>query len=108
MTEKAGAEDFLERWCAAGDEEELREVLLREERFLKFTLRRDRDGDRFIGERLRDLDLPEDCVIPVIRRDGDLFAPDGTTELREGDQLSIIGEPDDIEELREEYSGQEK
>lgn len=101
MTEKAGAEDFLDRWRAASDEEELREVLLREECFLKIRLSPDRHDGRFIGKRVDELDLPEDCVIPLIRRDGDLMAPGADTELKDGDRLYIIGEPDDIGDLRE-------
>lgn len=101
LTEKAGEEKFVERWCAAEDEEELREVLLREDHVVKLTLGSDRHADRFIGRRVGELDLPEGCRLPVIRREGDLLAATEDTPLREGDRLYIIGEPDDLKDLDE-------
>jgi len=68
---------------------------------VKLTLGSDRHADRFIGRRVGELDLPEGCRLPVIRREGDLLAATEDTPLREGDRLYIIGEPDDLKDLDE-------
>jgi trk system potassium uptake protein TrkA len=47
-----------------------------------------------IGLALKDLSLPNNCVISGIIRDGDLILPRGTTILEEGDEiLALVDEP---------------
>jgi trk system potassium uptake protein TrkA len=47
-----------------------------------------------IGKVLKDLQLPNNCVISGIIRHGDLVLPRGTTILEEGDEiLALVDEP---------------
>jgi Kef-type K+ transport system membrane component KefB/Trk K+ transport system NAD-binding subunit len=53
-----------------------------------------------IGARVRDLRLPGDCLLLSIRRAGELLIPRGNTRLAYGDRLTILGDLDDVEDLR--------
>ncbi len=48
------------------------------------------------GERLSTLGLGN-CVVVAIRRGGDLITPRGSTEIRAGDVLTILGEKEDLD-----------
>jgi len=58
----------------------------------------------FLGERLRELQLPPGCLIAVVRRDEMTFVPDGNTVFKEDDRLTVIGEPKAIQELYADYT----
>lgn len=92
---------FLERWKKAEDKEALRHLILRDERFISFTLRSDNQTKEMIGKEIKDLDLPGESLISMLKRDGNIKIPHGSTQLNEGDRLLIVGEQDDIKELKE-------
>jgi mannitol/fructose-specific phosphotransferase system IIA component (Ntr-type) len=97
---------FLDAWQSAEDETELREVLLRHERYVSLELKRSASTEAFIGKTLKEIhpDLPKSSLIALVRRKGDAIIPHGDTELREGDRITIIGNPEDIRELYEKHS----
>jgi amino acid transporter/mannitol/fructose-specific phosphotransferase system IIA component (Ntr-type) len=95
--------EFMKQWLGAGDEQELKEVLLRDERFLSLTVTADGPTEAFIGRPLREIDIPEACLVAMIRRSGDILVPRGNTVLREGDRLTVIGEPKGLESVRKRY-----
>lgn len=94
--------DFEERWLNAGDMADLREILLRDERFINVTVKKGSKTEEIIGKKIMDLDLllPGESLITMIRRDGEIIFPHGNTMIREFDELSIIGEKTDIEEIK--------
>ena len=94
---------FMELWLEAKDEQELKEVLLRDERFLSITVSEQSSTKEFIGRPLREIDIPDDCLVAMIRRRGDILVPRGNTVLEPGDRLTIIGEPDGLESIRKAY-----
>jgi len=96
--------DFKERWLNAKDEAELREILLRDERFINLRLSDDDPTKEMIDKRIKDLKLPGSTLITVIKRGGSIIYAHGTTRLKKGDRLSLIGEKSDINEVREKYS----
>ncbi len=98
-------ESFEKDWDAAEDEQELKEVLLRDERFLSVYVRKDGKAESMIGRALRDLQLPEGCLIALLRRGGQMVAPSGSTVFHDGDRLTIIGDPEGLRELRARFSG---
>jgi amino acid transporter/mannitol/fructose-specific phosphotransferase system IIA component (Ntr-type) len=93
-------DDFLERWINASDEAELRQVLLRNERFINITIRSGKKTEPMIGKRIKDIQLPGESLVTIIRRDGKVNIPHGNTVVEEGDQLSIIGEATDISQIK--------
>jgi amino acid transporter/mannitol/fructose-specific phosphotransferase system IIA component (Ntr-type) len=95
--------DFEERWLNASDIAGLREILLRDERFINITVRKDSKTEEIIGKQIKELDemLPGESLITMVKREGDLIFPHGDTILQAGDELSIIGEKKDIEQIKE-------
>jgi Trk K+ transport system NAD-binding subunit len=56
-----------------------------------------------IDRRIEELTLPADLLVALVRRNGELLVPSGRTTLREGDRVTVIGQPPGIERLRELY-----
>ncbi len=96
--------DFLAAWLAGEGEQRLKEILLRNERYLPLTVRRDAATGSLIGRTLRDLELPDGCLVALVRRGREAIVPRGRTRLEEGDRLTIIGEPEEIRELLARFS----
>lgn len=98
--EKIDQEDFLDRWIEAKDEAELREVLLRNERFINISIRNDGKTKEMIGKEIREIELPGGSLVTIIKRSGKVKIPHGDSIIQEGDQLSIVGEPQDIDKIK--------
>ena len=75
---------FLETWRAAPDQQKLKEVLLRHERFCSLELASSGPTSLLVDRAIRDLDLPEGCLVAVIHRAGHPIVPRGSTVLRNG------------------------
>ena len=97
-------ENFLKDWLDASDEQELKEILLRDERFLSLRIRNNTPSSVFIGRSLKDIRMPESCLVALIRRRGETIVPRGLTVLLEGDRLTIIGDAQGIEQLNNKYN----
>jgi mannitol/fructose-specific phosphotransferase system IIA component (Ntr-type) len=91
---------FIERWKGATNESELREILLRDERFINITVTQNNETRKLIGKQIMEIDLPGQSLITILKRNGDIKIPHGHTLLQQGDELSIIGEVQDIQEIR--------
>ena len=96
-------ESFLQDWLEDGDEQDLKETLLRDDHFLNLQLLDGSESAGLIGATLRDLKMPEGCLVALIRREGVIVVPRGATTLQEGDRLTIIGEPAGLETILKEY-----
>jgi amino acid transporter/mannitol/fructose-specific phosphotransferase system IIA component (Ntr-type) len=91
---------FLQRWLEMEDEAKLREMLLRDERFINLKIRRDNKTGEMIGKKIMEIDLPGESLIAILKREGEIKIPHGNTVIQEGDELSIIGEVADIEAIQ--------
>lgn len=100
IAEKVGVQNFTDRWLNAEGEVELREILLRDERFIRLVLSEKDDTKQYVGKMIKDLKLPGQSLITIIYRDGKVKIPHGITVVQEGDELSIIGEIEDINALK--------
>ncbi len=96
-------ETFMNQWMASRDEQELKETLLRDDRFLSLELKSGTPSESLIGSSLKDLRMPEGSLVALIRRRGETLVPRGGTVLREWDRLTIIGEPAGLIELEKTY-----
>ena len=102
IAEMVDQQNFLQRWMEVEDEAKLREILLRDERFINIRVRQETKTRDMIGKKIREIDLPGQSLIAILKRgDGDIKIPHGNTIIHEGDELSIIGEAKDIETLQE-------
>jgi amino acid transporter/mannitol/fructose-specific phosphotransferase system IIA component (Ntr-type) len=95
--------DFMEQWLGSRHEQELKETLLRDDRFMSLKLQAAAPTESLIGHPIRDLSLPPGCLIALIRRYGEMIVPQGRTVLREGDRLTIIGAPAGLKELEHQF-----
>ncbi len=94
---------FMPEWLANSDEQELKETLLRDDRFLRLRVGAGSGTAALVGRALRDLQMPEGSLVAIIQRDGQPIVPRGRTVLREGDRLTIIGEPEGLREVERRY-----
>ena len=103
LAEMIDSVDFVARWRDARDEAELREILLRDERFINLTIYAKGNTGNLINKKVKDLELPGESLITIIKRSGQIIFPHGNTVLKQDDELSIIGEKEDIEELKSQF-----
>jgi len=102
-------DNFAEDWQQALDEQELKEIMLHDERVLTLWLNFGHPKTApLIGRALRDLHLPQGTLVALIRRDDEVIVPSGGTTLNDGDRLTIIGDPVNIQKLYEEYIGEHR
>jgi amino acid transporter/mannitol/fructose-specific phosphotransferase system IIA component (Ntr-type) len=98
-------ENFISNWLSANNEQELKELLLREDRYLSLLLKTGSKTATLIGSEIRNLNLPEGSLIALIHRQGEIIVPKGKTILKENDRLTIISYPKGIQELYDNYLG---
>jgi mannitol/fructose-specific phosphotransferase system IIA component (Ntr-type) len=96
-------ENFLGKWLDAKNIQELKELLLREDRYISLTLRNDSRTGELIDQQLKNLRLPIGCLIILIKRHNEFIVPTGKTTLKENDRLTITGEPNGIQILYSMY-----
>ncbi|MCW9706472.1 amino acid permease [Fodinibius salsisoli] len=101
LAEMIDNKHFIQRWKTARDESELREVLLRDERFINLRVRTGTPLENMAGKQIREVELPGESLIAIIKRDGAIKIPHGNTVIEENDELSIIGQKEDIQQLKE-------
>lgn len=101
LAEMIDSRHFIERWNSAENESELREILLRDERFINITLTEQNSTQNLIGKRISEVDLPGESLITILKRNGNIKIPHGNTVLKQNDELSIIGNVDDINAIKE-------
>ena len=94
---------FMEEWLADRNDQELKETLLRDDRFLSLQVASGFKTEPMIGKALNELSMPEGTLVALIRRYGETLVPRGRTVLRDGDRLTIIGSPGGISAVAARY-----
>ncbi len=92
--------DFQQYWSEASDEQELKEILLHNERYLSFSV--DQDSP-LLGKSIKEIDMPDKCLIAIIKRGNDFVVPDGDTVFMDNDKVTVIGDPLAIVEFQKLY-----
>lgn len=103
IASRVDEDGFMKEWLSASNQQDLKELLLREEYFLSVKIRSDGSSSKLIGKTLKEVEMPEGSLIAVIRRDGKTRVPRGSTVLLKGDRLTVIGERDGIAKFRQLY-----
>lgn len=101
LAEMVDNPSFIERWNNAKHEGELRETLLRDERFINITVSMEDETRVLTGQKIKEIDLPGESLVAIVKREGKITIPHGDTIIKEGDKLSIIGEKQDIEKIKQ-------
>jgi APA family basic amino acid/polyamine antiporter len=92
-------ESFIKRWLSAEDSHDLKEILLRDDRYLTLILRFGTKTASLVGRTVAELHFPKGCLTALIHRKGETLIPTGDMRLEEEDRLTIIGYPEVIKEL---------
>ncbi|TVP64118.1 MAG: amino acid permease [Nitriliruptor sp.] len=92
-------ETFEDQWRRAHDEQALLETMLRDERYAAVTVGAAGAPGAFADKRLKELDLPGNLLVALVRRGDRTIVPDGNTMLRPGDRITVIGTPGEVDEL---------
>ncbi|HFE47026.1 MAG TPA: amino acid permease [Nannocystis exedens] len=99
---------FMDRWLKAASTKELKEIMFHDDHFMNLELGYHCKNAALIGKIIGDIEMPQSCLIVIIRRDGEYIVPRSSTELHEGDSLTLIGDPPDIQQLVARYGGTAK
>lgn len=98
-------EGFMDEWQSAADDQELKEALIHEDRSLSLLIESQTTNRDLINKALKEISLPEDCLVAIIRRAGQTIIPKGNTILQEGDRITIIGSQKGMAEVKKRYAG---
>lgn len=91
---------FMDQWMRAPDRRSIKETLIAPERCVSFNLAKS-DELGMVGSRIEDVNLPKGSFIALLGRHGELITPDPGITIRENDVITIIGEPQTIERLKQ-------
>ena len=94
---------FMTQWLTANTSQSMKEILLREDRFLSLRLKIGMATESLIDLPIRSLGFPEDCLVALIHRRGQMVVPRGSTVLEKDDQLTIIGDERGIQSLKKQF-----
>jgi len=86
--------DFLTAWMSAPGDQDLKEILLRDERFVTLRVAAGTATGALIGRAVNHLDLPSGSLVALIGRDGRSVAARGHMTVEDGDRLTVIGSPE--------------
>jgi amino acid transporter len=101
LAEVVQSEHFEVRWLASKSERDMNEVLMRDDHFLHGPVKIFPSLREQAGRKIADISLPASCLIAMIERDGQIIVATPETELFDTDEVAIIGEPSDLQDLRE-------
>jgi Trk K+ transport system NAD-binding subunit len=96
-------EDFMNDWMMAGDEQQLKESILHNERFHSIYIHKDSPTEKLIGKPLSAIDMPEGSLVALIRRGDQTIIPRGNTIIHEYDRITVIGEPSSMKAFHRNY-----
>lgn len=100
LAEVVQSDNFDTRWLTAKSERDLNEILMRDDHFLHAPIS---DlpylADR-TGASISEIDMPGTCLLALIERDRQIIIATPEAVLMAGDEVAIIGEPEDLEKLR--------
>ena len=100
---KVDEDSFAEEWRNAKDEQHIKESLLHDDRFISLIVGSNEKTKPLAGKAIKDIKIPEGCLIALLQREGRIIAPGGKTVLENEDRLTIIGEPVRMKKFAELY-----
>ncbi len=96
-------DSFMTDWMSADDDQAIREALLHDERWLSLLIAKESKSAVLIGKQLKEIIFPKDSLVALIKNDRETIVPKGDTILKNGDRLTIIGDPVAIKSIEEKY-----
>lgn len=95
--------NFIKNWLHSKNEQQLKEILMQEDRYLSLLLKSNTKTESLINFQIKNLLLPGESLITMIHRGKEVIIPHGKTILKENDRLTIIGDQIGIQELKNKY-----
>lgn len=99
IAEIVQSNQFEERWMSAGENKDLREILMRDNHFLHKKIEDIPYLQDHIGKTIKEITLPGTCIIALLEREGDMVIAAPNVILNAGDELALIGEEKDLQKL---------
>jgi len=96
-------EKFISNWLSATNEVQLKELFFKGKNFLYIHISANSKNASLIGMAIRDLELPDNCLVAFIHRSNKTIIPRGGTILNELDSVTFIGKPEVINQLYVKY-----
>jgi basic amino acid/polyamine antiporter, APA family len=90
---------FLDAWLSAEHAQDLKEVMLRDERFRTLHIASGTETESLIGRTLKEFEIPEGGLVAIVGRRGHGIVPRGHLVIEDGDQLTVIGTPAGLRKL---------
>ena len=103
IAERVDDDGFMKEWLSAENDQQLKETLLHNDRYLALAIAEQSKTERLIGKSVAEAKFPAGCLIALIRRESSTFVPRASTVIENGDRLTIIGEPESVLELTKLY-----
>ncbi len=100
LAEVVQSDHFETRWLAAKTDKEMNEVLMRDDHFLHGPVTSFPALASQVGKAISEVEIANSCLIALIERGGKVMAATPQTLLLEGDEVAIIGEPEDLTRLQ--------
>jgi Trk K+ transport system NAD-binding subunit len=94
-------EGFMDRWLDAEGPADLKVALLRSDYSLTLAIEAGSLAGTWIGRSIASLGLPDGILVALVHRGTERIIPTGRTEIERGDRVIVIGEQDDIQQLRQ-------
>lgn len=94
-------EGFMNRWLGAEGPADLKAALLRSDFSLTLTIEAGSLTGTWIDRSIASLDLPDGILVALVHRGTERIIPTGRTKIERGDRVIVIGEQDDIQQLRQ-------
>ena len=91
LAERVDGEGFMQNWLAAPNHKALKETLLSGKRFFSLRLKEGTPSGWLIGKSLAELEMPEDALVLLIRRNQETIIPHGHTVFQPDDEVTMIG-----------------
>ena len=102
LAEVVQSDHFETRWLAAKTDKDMNEVLMRDDHFLHGPVTSFPALASQVGKKISEVEIADSCLIALIERHGQVMAATPDTLLLEGDEVAIIGEPEDLNRLQRE------
>jgi APA family basic amino acid/polyamine antiporter len=96
-------DNFMKDWISVKGEVELKELLMRDERFFSLVIEAEGETADMMGRKIKEINFPDKCLVVMLSRGDEIKIPDGGTVIFEGDRLTIVGEPEAIKEAKKFY-----
>jgi APA family basic amino acid/polyamine antiporter len=103
VAQSVDEETFMENWAKVDHAHGLNEMLMRKDRYFHLYILEQGATREFIDLRVDQLSLSEGAILASILRGGQPIHVDADVRLQLADRLVIVGDPESIKKLKEQY-----